>query len=382
MAPTRAASPHHPSVLIVGGGIAGLTLAAGLCRQGFTPTLVELQPQFEVLGVGISLTGPTLRALAAIGLIDACMARAYGFSRMLVFDGHDRALDAIELPRLNGPSYPAMVAIERRAVHEVLLAAATVGGTDIRLGQTVDRIDLATTGANVWFSDGRSQSFDLVVGADGLHSRVRALVFPEFAGPQFTGLAVWRVTVPRPREVDCMRLCYGPRNKAGLNPVSDEAMFLFLVTHIANNRRPASASLPGLIRSELADYTGLIADIRDAIADPARVDYRPMEALMLPAPWYRGRVLVLGDAAHATTPHLATGAGIAIEDAVVLAELLGSGAPMQSVLEQFMARRLERCKLVVDTALTLGEWEKNPAITPLEHVGLLKQTFRQLAAPI
>ena len=107
-----------------------------------------------------------------------------------------------------------------------------------------------------------------------------------------------------------------------------------------------------------------------------------MNAFLMPPPWHRGRVLVIGDAAHTTTPHLATGAGIAIEDAVVLAELLAGDRAVPEALEAFMARRFDRCRLVVETAVKLGEMEKDTTIPIQAHFDLMTATFRQLAEPI
>ena len=107
-----------------------------------------------------------------------------------------------------------------------------------------------------------------------------------------------------------------------------------------------------------------------------------MNSFLLPSPWHRGRVAVIGDAAHTTTPHLATGAGIAIEDAVVLAELLAAELPLPVLLEQFMARRFDRCRLVVETAVKLGEMEKDKTIPIQSHFDLMGATFRKLAEPI
>src|SRR5262249_44692215 len=126
----------------------------------------------------------------------------------------------------------------------------------------------------------------------------------------------------------------------------------------------------------------VVAYAREHITDPRKVDYRPMNAFLLPPPWYRGRTLVIGDAAHTTTPHLATGAGIAIEDAVVLAELLAEELPASELLDKFMARRFDRCRLVVETAVKLGEMEKDKSIPIEAHFELMMRTFRQLAAPI
>ena len=369
-------------VLIVGGGIAGLTLAVGLRRAGILVDVLEEQPAWHVLGVGISLTGPTLRALRSLDLIEQCVSVAFGYSQMLVFDQSGAKVGAIELPRLNGPAYPAQVAIERRALHDVLLAATERAGARIRLGRSIRSFHQEQDSIEAELTDGSRERYDLLVGADGLHSRVRALAFPDAPAPRFTGLAVWRYTMPRPAEVDCMHLAYGGGNKPGLNPVSRDSMFLFLVQKIESGARLPFDKLPALLREQLTPYRGTLEWVRERIVDPALVDYRPMESLLVPDPWFRGRVVLIGDAAHTTTPHLATGAGIAIEDAVVLAEELAGKASINVALSRFMARRFERCRLVVDTALLLGEWEKDPTIPAADHVKLMRDTYAKLAAPI
>jgi 2-polyprenyl-6-methoxyphenol hydroxylase-like FAD-dependent oxidoreductase len=212
---------------------------------------------------------------------------------------------------------------------------------------------------------------------------VRGLAFDSVPEASFTGLAVWRATMPRPKHVDCMRMFYGPNVKAGVNPHSRDEMFLFLVQPIEDGRKLPPDRMHELLQEQLGDFTGeTMSFVRANVTDPRKVDYRPMNAFLLPQPWYRGRILVIGDAAHTTTPHLATGAGIAIEDAVVLAELLADDLPVTEALGRFMARRYERCRLVVETAVKLGEMEKDTSIPIEAHFELMTATFRRLAEPI
>jgi 2-polyprenyl-6-methoxyphenol hydroxylase-like FAD-dependent oxidoreductase len=107
-----------------------------------------------------------------------------------------------------------------------------------------------------------------------------------------------------------------------------------------------------------------------------------MDAFLLPPPWHRGHIAVIGDAAHTTTPHLATGAGIAIEDAIVMADMLAGGDPVPEIFEHFLERRFVRCQLVVETAVRLGEMEKDKSIPIQAHFDLMRSTFRKLAEPI
>ena len=162
-------------VLVVGGGIAGLTLAVALRRRDIEVDVVELTSQWNVLGVGISLTGPTLRALKSIGLIDQCASVAFGFDRIVFADAAGRPFGSLNLPRLAGPDYPATVAIARSALHDVLFRSAQELGASITLGTTVASLNETSGAVEVELSDGRRGLYDLVVGCDGFHSTVRKL---------------------------------------------------------------------------------------------------------------------------------------------------------------------------------------------------------------
>ena len=297
-------------VLAVGGGIAGLTLAITLRRHGITVDVVELQPQWNILGVGISLTGPTLRTLKSIGLIDQCVRAGFGFDRIVFADAVGCEVGALNMPRLCGPDYPATVAIGRPALHDVLIGTARGLGAGMTLGMTVVALHEGVDVIEVEFSSGMREAYDLVVGCDGIHSVIRELMFDDVPDASFTGLAVWRATVPRPEAIDCMQMFYGPNTKAGVNPHSQDEMFLFLVQPIADDRRLPADRMHEILREQLNDFGAeAVAYVREHLTDPRQVDYRPMNAFLLPPPWHRGRVLVIGDAAHTTTPHLATGLG-------------------------------------------------------------------------
>jgi len=316
-------------------------------------------------------------------LIDQCVAVSFGFDRIVFADAAGDLVGALNMPRLCGPDYPATVAIGRPALHDVLLRNATELGASIKLGTTVTAIDQSSDAVDVMFNDSHRVSYDFVVGCDGIRSAVRDLVFEEVPEASFTGLAVWRATMPRLPQVDGMQMFYGPKVKCGLNPHSRDEMFLFLVQPIRDDSRPPPDQMHVLLRDQLDDFSAeAVVFAHDHVTDPKKVDYRPMNSFLLPPPWHRGRVVVIGDAAHTTTPHLATGAGIAIEDAVVLAELIATEASVATLFDRFMTRRFERCRLVVETAIRLGEMEKDTSIPIASHHELMTATFRKLAEPI
>ena len=365
-------------VLVVGAGLSGMVLATALKKAGADVDLIEVHPTWDVLGVGISVQGPALRALKSLGLLERCIAAGFGYSQVVNCDEDGHVEGVVELPRLNGPQYPACVGMMRPALHDVIAGAMSDAGVTVRFGLTVRAL---TEQGAVEFSDGTRASYDVVVGADGANSRVRELVFGAATKPQYTGQAVWRAMVPRPPQVHARHAYYGPRHKAGFNPVSQQEMYIYLVQNVQGNPRLEPERWPAVMQELLADFGGHIGEVRSRITDPRRIVYRPVSALLLPRPWYRGRVMVIGDAAHTAPPQLASGATIAIEDAIVLAELLLS-APVEQAFERFMARRYDRCRIVVENSVQLGEWEKTPEAPGANPTALIQASMKALAAPI
>jgi 2-polyprenyl-6-methoxyphenol hydroxylase-like FAD-dependent oxidoreductase len=370
------------NILIVGGGISGMTLALGLKRAGIDAEIVEINPQWSVLGVGIALGGPALRAFRMVGVLDQCVGKGFGYSYFKACDAGGKVTGTVELPRLNGPDYPATIGIMRQALHSALQDAVAAAEVPVRLGVSVASLKQEDDRVSVQFTDGSSGRYDLVVGADGANSKIRDLAFGPDNKPQYTGQVVWRATVSRPAEVQARYAFFGPRNKAGFNPVSEKEMYVFLVQNMPEFVRLSDDQLPEVMRELLVGYTGPVAAAREEINDPNHIVYRPITSHILPAPWHRGRVLLIGDAAHTTTPHMAAGAGIAVEDSVVLLMLLESEESLPVALEKFMTRRFERCRMVIDNSFMLGEWEKNPDLPGADPVGVMEKSFKLLAQPI
>jgi 2-polyprenyl-6-methoxyphenol hydroxylase-like FAD-dependent oxidoreductase len=138
---------------------------------------------------------------------------------------------------------------------------------------------------------------------------------------------------------------------------------------------------PEMLKERLSPFGGRVAAARETLSASSQVNYRPLEMLLLPPPWHRGRVLLIGDAAHATTPHCAYGAGLAVEDAVVLAELLEGDSALETVFATFMERRFVRCRDIVEGSCRLGALEMSHA-SLADHRALSADMARIIAAPI
>ncbi len=374
--------PLVKKVLVVGGGISGMTLATALHGAGIAAEIVELNPTWSVIGYGISVQGATLRALNTIGVLDRCVNAGFGYSTLVACDANGNVTGTVELPRLLGGTYPECVGMMRPLLHDILHDALAAAKVPVRLGTTVASLEQRPGAVDVEFTDGTSGSYDLVVGADGINSKIRETLFGGEIKPHDMGQMVWRAMVPRPAQIRGRYMFYGPRNKCGMNPVSDREMYVFLVESAPEQRRIADEDQPARLRELLAGFGGVVAEARECITRADRVMRRPLGSLLLKQPWYRGRVLLVGDAAHSPTPQMASGAGMAIEDTIVLSELLRQDAPIDTLLERFMARRYERCRMVVEASQQLSEWEKTPNLPGADVVGLMSRTNAALAAPI
>ncbi len=366
------------NTLVVGGGIAGMSLAVSLRKIGVAVDLVEIDPEWKVYGAGITLTAPSLRAFEELGVAERIAAEGNVTHSLKVCDANGLALSVMPMRGLTGPGSPGNGGILRPVLHSILSDAVRAEGANVRLGVTVETV---ATDGNVTLTDGSHGTYDFVIGADGLHSQVRTLVFPDAPEPRMTGQGCWRVVVPRPREVDSGQMFLGKDLKAGITPVSRDEMYLFYLQHVPDNPRMPDDRLHDILAGQLAPFGGLVGDIRRSLGPNSNINYRPLEAILMPLPWYRGRVLLIGDAAHGTTPHLASGAGLAVEDGLVLTELLGTGMPLDHVLDRFMTRRYSRAALVVNNSLKIGELEMNHGSAE-EQTKLMAAAMAAIAAPM
>jgi len=367
------------NILIVGGGVAGLAAAIGLHNKGLKAEVVEKNADWSVYHVGIIVQANFIRALEELGLGEAAVAAGFPYkgARFMTMAGDLIA----ELPgdaQVDG--LPSDLGLTRPALHQVLTDKVRELGIPVRLGVTFERFTDTGDGVDVTFTDGTSGRFDLLIGCDGNYSQVRAALWPD-ARPQFTGQGVWRYNVPRPADLEWSDLYIGkPGGKAGYCPLTETEMYIFAVFEEPGNPRFAPETLAAEMRQRLAGFGGRLGEAAQAITDPALVVYRPLEACIMPDPWYRGRVVLIGDAAHSATPHLGQGAAMAVEDAIVLADELAA-KDVDTALRAFMDRRFERAKLVGTSSIQLGEWEMHPE-TAGDPVALTRRIRDKLAEPV
>ncbi|MYS41930.1 FAD-dependent oxidoreductase [Streptomyces sp. SID5998] len=352
-------------VLIHGGGIGGLTLAAALARRGHTVEVAELRSALEALGVGIIQPSNALHVMREIGVLDDCLKAGFEWEILTVADPAGNALARIPQPRMGDA--PSNNGIPRPALAKVLGDAAVAAGASVRFSTTIT--DLADDGAgvDVVLSDGTSGRYDLVVGFDGIGSPLRTRLYGDRYAPEYTGFANWRVTVPRlPGVRGVVMSTAGQEAKALLTPITGELMYLGAVFAEAPDFRPDPARAHEQLGERLAMFSGPVAEALAMATDPAAVVYSRISQVTVEAPWHVGRVVLAGDAAHASTPHIAQGAAMAVEDAQVLAESLDAEADVPAALAAWEKRRRPRAMWVQAMSRAVLRQETGSPTSPEE----------------
>jgi 2-polyprenyl-6-methoxyphenol hydroxylase-like FAD-dependent oxidoreductase len=247
--------------------------------------------------------------------------------------------------------------MDRPTLARILVDRAVEVGVKVRFGTTTTGLDQDGTGVDVTFSDGAAGRYDLVVGADGIRSWTRRMLGIPLETKSL-GMGIWRAFGPRPASVTRTDLYYGgPSFIAGYCPTGEDSLYAYVVEE-AQDRSMLSPQEGLATMLRLAEaYHGPWDDVRASLTDPASVNYTWFESHLLDPPWHRGRVVLIGDAAHTCPPTLAQGAAQALEDAAVLAELvLVAEAVDDGLWQAFIDRRYDRARAVVEASVQLAQW--------------------------
>ncbi|HEV2425316.1 MAG TPA: FAD-dependent monooxygenase [Terriglobia bacterium] len=366
--------------LIVGGGIAGLTLASALSQRGFKAELVERNPVWQAVGAGIAVQPNGMRVLRALGMGEAVrkagtLIRHWGFC-----DQQQEVLCEIDLQALWGDVGP-FIGIERTELHEVLVEGAAA--VRHRLGTSLSSLTQQPDSVSVAFSDGSTGDYDLVVGADGISSTVRGLALTNIS-PADLGAMNWRSIAPiRPHGLGALRFMLGDRCFFGLCPVGDGQTYGFGYVMEPRFRDPLEGRLERL-RSRFAGFGSLVQEYLASLKRDDQVHCSAMQWVDVDE-WYAGRVVLIGDAAHASSPLMGQGGCMAMEDAYVLAELLHSEDTLDTALRAYVDRRKPRVQWVQQQSMATAESlglppaTRNTAIRERGHA-MMQHRFKPLTA--
>ncbi|MBN9084433.1 MAG: monooxygenase [Rhizobiales bacterium 62-17] len=367
--------PAISSALIIGGGIAGMSAAICLREIGVDVHLIDIDPEWKVYGAGITITGPTLRVMKRLGILDSILKDGFVADGVLALDPQGGLIAEIETG-VDDNEIPGAGGILRPALHRILRDRLMALAPEVSLGVQAKSISPGSPKV-VQFSDGASGIYDLVIGADGIFSTTRTTLFGDALAPQYVGQVCWRLMTIKHKQINRRTYFLGGPCKVGMNPVSADLMYMFLLEPMTAFQRLPDALLHVRLAELMGPFGGPIADARAELGPNSNIVARPLETIFLPSPWYRDGTLLIGDAAHATTPQLASGAGMAMEDGVVLAECIAQARTLDEAFATFMARRWARCALVVNSSLKLGELERSGA-SPIDQVRIVETALREL----
>ena len=347
-------------VAVAGSGVAALATAIQLAKAGVEVDVFEAAPALSALGSGISLQGNALRVFDALGAWDEIREAGYVFEGLHLRAPGPGAPVVAQLPdvKSGGPDYPAAMGMPRPDLARILFAHAEKAGANIRFGAKVTAITQTDAGVEVFVNDESAGVYDLLVGADGLNSTVRDLIGIE-TKPEPTGMGIWRSFVSRPAEVERSELYYGgPVYIAGYTPTGEDSMYAFLVEKAQDRVGLSDEEAARIMVEESRAYDGPWNSIRADLEAGAHANYTWFTKHIVPAPWNRERVVIIGDAAHSCPPTIAQGAAQALEDALVLTELLVARDELDAALwDEFHARRIPRATSVVEASVQLGQWQ-------------------------
>ncbi|MGP3960969.1 FAD-dependent oxidoreductase [Nonomuraea sp. 3N208] len=372
--------PAVDTVLVVGGGTSGNALTVLLRRAGVQVDLVEIQPDWNVRGSGITLQGNALRVLREVGVWEQVREHGFGFhtTGLTALDG--TVLHVAEDMLTGGPDLPATLGMQRPVLQLILTDAVRACGARVRLGCTVKSlVQEDGDGVDVTFTDGTTGRYDLVVAADGRRSAARALVgIPD--EPEPLGIGIWRTPAPRPASVTRTDLTYGgPCYIAGYCPTSQDTIYAYLAEPSRDRDSLECLDAAAEMRRLAQGYGGAWAEIRESITDASRVNYTVFDRMLVEGAWHRGRVVLVGDAAHCCPPTLAQGAAMALEDASVLAALLTTRDTLdEALLTEYRERRIPRVRLVVEGSVQLCRWLLD-GVRDADVPGLMYRTMSVLS---
>ena len=367
--------------LIVGGGIAGLAAAISLAKAGVQCDVVEWAA--APLGASLALSGRAAEALDELGIYQECYNTGTPFLPDSTAGSMSDAQGRLISSGPERPTWPGAkiaVGVFRPVFLQILVDAAKRAGANVKHGMTTQAIDMSNDSPSVTFTDGTKGDYDLMVGADGIASRTRGVFFSDAPKPAYSGQMSIRWMAPGPAIPDEGWFA-GPLGRVGFYYLPQGVVYVAAVFTAPEGTWLEGEELHAFYTRLLDTFTAPpMVELKRRLTPDAKLICRPYEWIFVPKPWYKGRVLLIGDAAHATTSNMGMGGGMALEDGAVLGQCVAGTSTLEEALAEFMDRRYERVRTVVETSVALSRLDQAKAPRS-ESMALFKAAFETLGKP-
>jgi 2-polyprenyl-6-methoxyphenol hydroxylase-like FAD-dependent oxidoreductase len=324
-------------VLIVGAGIAGLSLAIALERRGIRAQVIERSAGQISEGAGLYLVGNATRALLALGVGERVILAGCPIRTQRIFNQNGRALAERDVETFWKECGPCL-GVRRSRLHVALMDQAA--HLPIRFGMALRSLQQSAEGVVVQTNEGAEEHYDLVVGADGIRSSVREMEFGASA-PTFRGQVGWRFIAPVPEGMQGWSVFLGSGRTFLFVPLGDGEAYCYADLIVAHPFGDPTSGRLDRLKALFSDFAPPVRETLERMRETDTIHFAPIEEVRQ-ATSARGRVVLIGDAAHAMSPNMASGAAMAFEDALVLAEVLGQRTPVPAALDEFARRRASR----------------------------------------
>ncbi len=352
---------------ILGGGIAGLTTAIALKQMGIQATVLEAAPIMKPVGAGLVLAANAIKAYRRLGIAEKIITRGQALSTLQILNQRGKVLTSADAVAISQKYDLHNFAIHRAALQDVLLAE--LDSPQIITNKKAIGFDrLAGGKIEILFADGSTHLTDFLLVADGIHSTIRQQLLQD-SKPRYAGYTCWRAVIDDPGlHLKIATETWGKGSRFGMVPLANNKIYWFACVNAPQNDPILRHCKPADLQRIFQDFHSPIPAILENTSD-ADLIWNDIIDLKPIAQFAFGNILLIGDAAHATTPNLGQGACQAIEDAVILAdELKKHTAPMDAFVA-FEKRRLPRTHYIVNTSWTMGkmaQWS-NPLLLALRN---------------
>ncbi len=337
---------------IIGGGIAGLSTAVALKQKGFQVSIFESAPEIKPLGAGLVLAANAIKAYKKLGLAEKIIERGRILPSFSILDQWGKVITQADAQGLSEKYGTHNFSIHRPALHQVLLEE--IDPTCLHVNKAAVRVENIGDQVLVHFKDGSSHLSDYLIVADGIHSAIRRQLVPNSA-PRYAGYTCWRAVIDTPGlAMNEATETWGSKGRIGIVPLADDRIYWFACVNGPVQDAKMSAWRSADLVKQFKGFHHPIPEILAHTPDEQLlwhdiIDLKPISKFAY------GRILLIGDAAHATTPNMGQGACQAIEDAVILADELSAQDKVESAFLAFEKRRLPRTHFIVNGSWQMGK---------------------------